>query len=458
MEAERWRKIEELFQEGVLLEPRKRLPWLNRVCRGDAAMASEVASLLASDARGGSLLESTIGAAVGLLQETAPPTSSPQLEAAPRGYRVISHLGFGGTSTVVLAVDPEGRKVALKVVRPELASRVAVRFVAEQRLLRRLQHPGIARLLDAGTLPNGLPYVATEYVEGESLDRALAGQGRRKILRVFLEVCDAVQHAHRNLIIHRDLKPANIVVTDDMHPKLLDFGLARLLEPDPSQELTATAHRMLTPSCASPEQLRGDELTTSTDIYSLGVLLYTLLAGSHPHQRWHTSPSDFARAIQDEEPAPPSLLAGSRGDRSLDTDLDAIVLKALRKDPVQRYGSIGWLQEDLRRALEGRPVFARRGTLSYRTTRFLRRHRVAAVASCTFLVLVIAVTTALWQELQRIALAQERTQRSLELLVDLLGNAEPTADQRSPEPGLHAQEALEQLSLAHQDLAARNRP
>jgi len=338
---------------------------------------------------------------------------------------VERHLGFGGTSTVALAEDPQGRKVALKVIRPELAQRLGERFGSEPELLDRLRHPGIARLLDAGVLANGLPFVATEYVEGVSLDEALAGKGWRQILEVLLEVCDAVHHAHRNLVIHRDLKPANILVGEDLRPKLLDFGLARLLEPHPAREPTATAQLMLTPSCASPEQLRGEVLTTATDIYSLGVLLYSLLTGRHPQEPWRGSPTAFTRAIQEEDPVRPSHYARQREGAGLERDLDAVVAKALHKDPAQRYGSVEAFQEDLRRLLGGKPVTAQRDTFAYRTARFLRRHRRAALAAAAAALLVLCASAILWRQQHKTLQAQDRARQSMEILVDLLATTDP---------------------------------
>ncbi len=284
------------------------------------------------------------------------------------------------------------KRVAVKVVRGELGSEfLRERFHTERRILSGLEHPNIARLYDGGTTPDGLPWFAMELVEGEHLlesadRRGLTREGR---IRMFLEVCDAVQYAHRHLVVHRDLKPGNILVSRDGTPKLLDFGLAKLLDVS-SDERTATVHRLLTPEYASPEQVRGGGITTASDVYSLGVVLYRLLTGSLPYRTKTQSGVEIERAVLEQ--APPAT------EPALGADLDTVLRKALAKEPDRRYPTVQELADDLRRHLDGRPVLARGDSLSYRAGKFLKRHRwgvaAAALAGAS---LVAGAGLALWQ-------------------------------------------------------------
>ena len=451
MSVERWRRVEALFQGACGVAPEERDAWLRRR-EADTEVAGEVLSLLAADASDATVLEAAVGAGVALVEEGAEGPGETVLSSAPEGYRIHSRLGFGGTSAVYRAEDPRGRPVALKLLRPELVDGfVTRRFEAERRTLERLRSPTIAQLLDFGTTAEGLPFVATELVEGAAIDRHCRDLELAAVLELFQHVCHGVQHAHRNLIIHRDLKPANILVSAAGEVKLLDFGLAAVLEagPRPRVEPTATAQRMLTPSCASPEQLRGEPLTTATDIYSLGVLLYQLCTGRHPQEARRASPGELARAILEEEPPPPSVAAASplssgegapRRDRPISKDLDAIILKALDKVPERRYGSVEQLAEDLRRSRAGLPVTARRATLWYRSAKFLRRHRWAVTAAATLSISLVGFSTVTAVQQQRTARAQERAETSLAMLVDLLGSADP---RRSPGEALSARDLLD---------------
>ncbi len=451
MKSARWQRIEALFEAACGLAPQERDAWL-RGEESDADILREVDSLLAADASEATLVESALGAGVALIEEEATGSGEAVLPTAPQGYRILSRIGFGGTSTVFQAKDPQGRTVALKLLRPELADGfINRRFEAERRTLERLRSPLIAELLDFGATSEGLPYVVTEYIDGAPFDVHCRDLELEKVLELFEEVCRGVQHAHRNLIIHRDLKPANILVSGKGEVKLLDFGLAAVLEagPRPTVEPTVTAQRMLTPSCASPEQLRGDPLTTATDIYSLGVLLYQLCTGRHPQEPWRTSPGELSRAILEHDPSPPSAAVASSGDpeagsprrnRRISKDLDAIVLKALDKEPERRYGSVEQLAEDLRRTRAGMPVTARRATLRYRAAKFLRRHRWAAAAAAALGVSLVTFSTITTLQQRRTARAQERAEQSLAMLVDLLGSVDP---RRSPGETLTAQDLLD---------------
>jgi eukaryotic-like serine/threonine-protein kinase len=286
------------------------------------------------------------------------------------------------------------------------------RFLAERQILATLDHPHIARLLDGGTTENGEPYFVMEYVEGEPLldyceKRELSTRER---LRIFHDVCAAATYAHQNLIVHRDIKPGNILVTADGQAKLLDFGIAKLLDTGGVAvgEKTATLYRMLTPDYASPEQVRGHAVTTSSDVYALGVVLYELLTGKRPYHVENAEPGELLRLVCEEDPRKPSTLAPGRG---LAGDLDAIVARAMRKEPEKRYVSVAALSEDLDRYLEGLPVRARKGTTVYRAGKFLRRHRFGAAAAALLVLAMAAGVAATLREAKRAREAEARAQR-----------------------------------------------
>ncbi len=357
-------------------------------------------------------------------------------EAAPAGerigpYRLVRELGQGGMGAVFLAVrddDVFHKRVAVKLLKRGMDTDAIVRrFRTERQILAGLDHPNIARLLDGGTTDDGRPYLVMEYVEGAPLlayaDAHRLGVSAR--LELFLQVCAAVQHAHQNLVIHRDLKPANVLVTGDGVPKLLDFGIAKLLNPEMAGHTlapTAPGLQLMTPEYASPEQVRGDTVTTATDVYSMGVLLYEFLTGRQPYRLTSRAISEIVRVVCEEEPPrpsdavtralPPAEDAADRPttarathqadahrlQRRLEGDLDNIVLKALAKEPARRYGSIDQLAEDLRRHLAGLPVHARQDTFGYRASKFVRRHRGAVTAgAAVLLALVIGLVGVAWQ-------------------------------------------------------------
>jgi serine/threonine protein kinase/TolB-like protein len=338
-------------------------------------------------------------------------------------YRIVRPLGHGGMGEVYLATrdDQEYQKnVALKIVRGGLESGLILRrFRHERQILAGLEHPHIAGLLDGGTTPEGLPYIVMEYVDGMPIDtycdtRRLTVRER---LALFRTVSSAVQYAHEHHVIHRDIKPTNILVSADGVPKLLDFGIAKLLTSAGTEGATVTSAGMLTPEFASPEQIRGESVDEAADIYALGVLLYRLLTGRSPYRVSQERMHELARAICEDPPLPPSTAIGTvgrrsvvsrpeatserigtaRGDsistlrRQLSGDLDSIVLKALRKEPQQRYASVTEFSEDVGRYLDGRPVAARRGTFRYRLRKFTQRHRAALLAISTIVVLIGAL-------------------------------------------------------------------
>ena len=317
-------------------------------------------------------------------------------------YRLGNLLGRGGMGSVYSAQRVDGeiaQQVAVKLIRPGADSpQLRERFLAERQILATLAHPNIARLLDAGHREDGQPYLVMEYVEGKSVDNYTAGFSIRRKVKLLLKVCAAVSYLHRNLVVHRDLKPANILVTGEEEPKLLDFGIAKML--DLSGDSTITALRILTPDYASPEQVAGNRITTASDIYSLGAILYKLLTGQSPHQFEGDSPGAIALAISRGEVTPPSKLIPD-----LKGDLEIVLLKALRKEPEARYVTVDALADDLRAYLESRPVQARSGELWYRTRKSLRRHWVSATAAA---LVIASLSTGLYVANRERVIAERR--------------------------------------------------
>jgi eukaryotic-like serine/threonine-protein kinase len=357
-------------------------------------------------------------------------------------YRVLRTLGSGGMGEVYLAERADAQfeqQVAIKVVHGgALAVSMHSRLKLERQILAQLDHPNIAHLLDGGALPDGSAYLVMEYIDGEAIDvfcdlHCLDINAR---LKLFQTVCAAAHYAHQNLIVHRDLKPSNILVTGAGIPKLLDFGIAKLLDDRQAARhtlaVTQADIRIMTPDHASPEQVRGQAITTSSDVYVLGVLLYKLLCGTSPFFISSMRLSEIERAICEKDPPPPSqmvsadelpeskLIAESRGTstkrlkRALDGDLDNIVLMAMRKEPERRYGSAEQMASDIQRFLEGKPVIARRDTVSYRTSKFVKRHwlPVSAAAAATFMIIAFSVTT--YEQSVRIAAERDRAAQQRE--------------------------------------------
>jgi non-specific serine/threonine protein kinase/serine/threonine-protein kinase len=388
-----FRRAKEVYLDALDRPEPERAAFVAAACGADAGLRGEVESLLAAGSA--ARLQSVVREEAVRLGEggTAPPGPAPPGGIGP--YEILGEIGRGGMGAVYLGVhrgaDIE-RRAALKVIRRDLGSGFLLeRFQTERRILSTLEHPNIARLYDGGTTADGLPWFAMEYVEGEHLlewaDRR--GLSREARIRLFLEVCEAVQYAHQHLVVHRDLKPGNILVGKDGTPKLLDFGVAKLLDV-PSDERTATEHRLLTPEYASPEQVRGERITTASDVYSLGVILYRLLTGALPYRTKTASSAELERAVVEQ--APPST------EPVLGADLDTVLRKALAKEPERRYQTVQEFAEDLRRHLGGRPVLARGDSLGYRAGKFLRRHRLgAAAAAAVFLSLAAGAGLALWQ-------------------------------------------------------------
>jgi tetratricopeptide (TPR) repeat protein len=401
MNEQRWQRIEELFAEASALPAADRLAFLERACPGDAPLIEEVQSLLAFD---------TMGAAVPIAEaigKVAASFDDPVPESGFAGpYRLLREIGQGGMGTVYLGVredDQYHREVAVKLVRRGMDSdEILARFRTERQILARLEHPRIARLYDGGSTVDHRPFIVMEYVAGKPIHAYCREHGLSipQRLDLFRKVCEAVDYAHRNLIVHRDLKPSNILVDGAGEPKLLDFGVAKVLEAnsDPQQTMVQTGMRLLTPEYASPEQVRGEPVTTATDIYALGVILYELLTGEKAHQfTTGLSQTEMERVICEQEG--PRVTIGN--------DLDNIVRKAMRKEPQRRYSSVAHLSDDIRRFLENRPVEARPDSAGYRLGKFVRRNRALVTAAALLVVTLLGgVAATVWQA--RIARANAR--------------------------------------------------
>lgn len=399
MNAERWARITVLFDEALEQPTAAREAWLAARCP-DESLAREVRAMLEAYRSDPDFMEQPVDAVAGLEAVALDQMVGRRLGA----YRLERQIGRGGMGIVYEARrdDQEfDRRAAIKLLPEWSAAPLAERFTAEQRVLAGLDHPGIARLLDAGTT-DGIPYFVMEYVDGLPLDawcRAHAADLPSRV-RIFERVCDAVAYAHQHLVVHRDLKPANILVTADGQPKLLDFGIATLLteERGASLGLTRTGLQSFTPEFASPEQVRGERVTTATDVYSLGVLLHVLLTGQHPYPLQGLSPLEAMRTICDVEPPRPSTVSSRDAAAALRGDLDAIILKALRKAPGERYATVAALSGDLHAWREGRPITAAPASRLRDLRRFVVRHRLAAGAGLAVAIAVLAGGgTALWQ-------------------------------------------------------------
>jgi serine/threonine protein kinase len=446
---ERLHQIRALYEAVAELEPSAREALLDRDCRGDAEIRGEVMRLLNAREHLPEWLSAPLlgpaGRVFDLIMNPAP-GPAPSMEGRQLGgYQIVREIGRGGMGSVYLAQRIDGayrKQVAIKLVSPGSNSgEILERFRRERQILASLDHPNIARLIDGGSTEEGLPYFVMEYVEGRPIHR-WADEHKLNVsqrLELFRGVCDAVRYAHQHLVVHRDLKPGNIMVTADGTVKLLDFGIAKVVEPEQMGDLaeTATMTRVMTPEYASPEQVKGGAITTLTDVYSLGVVLYELLTGHRPYHLRKAAMHEIARVILEEEPtrpsdvvatteqrregehAPPSVTPETVSEvregnpqrlrKRLKGDLDSILLTALRKEPSRRYSSVESFSDDLRRHLESRPVSAREDSVWYRVSRFVRRHPVGVGAGALIALSVAAgLLTVLWE--MRIAL-EARQQR-----------------------------------------------
>ena len=410
--SDNWERVQELFLAAVELPSARRAAYLDEACAGQPALRAEVESLLATEAKAEASLSSAVAESAGwLLSEDAAPGAQVGV------WRIEREIGRGGMGTVYLGSrDDEHfrQQAAIKLVRRGMdTADLLGRFRHERQILANLDHPYIARLIDGGNVPDGRPFLVMEYVEGEPIDEYCRARNLsiEERCRLFLKVCEAVSYAHRNLVVHRDLKPGNILITAAGSPKLLDFGLAKILHPELDAGVTALPHtRPFTPEYASPEQALGAAVNTASDIYSLGAILYELLSGVKAHQLEGVDRAQWLEIICQRQIARPSAFR-----RHLAGDLDTIVLMAMRKEPGRRYSSVDHFAEDIRRYLECRPVQARKDALGYRAAKFVRRRRYPLAAAAVVLAsLVSGIFLALSQARQaeaarRVAEAQKRT-------------------------------------------------
>ncbi len=440
-DPERWRTVDRIFAQALELPAAERGAFLDAACAGDEDLRREVETLLAADERDATFLERPAGEILGWR-----PLTGEEEEGGRLGpYRLLRRIGGGGMGTVYLARRDDAeyqREVAVKILRAGLEGTEAYhRFLAERQILARLQHPNIARLYDGGSTADGRPFLVMELVDGVPVDeycdqRQLTVDQR---LDLFRRICSAVEHAHQNLLVHRDLKPGNILVTADGEPKLLDFGIAKQLEPKVAADsgpLTRTGLRVMTPSYASPEQVKGEAVTTASDVYSLGVLLYEMLAGRSPYPAAEVT-YEIERAICEQEPERPSAavfpeeIAKARKtrpqglQRRLRGDLDNVVLMALRKEPGRRYRSVAQLSRDLERHRDDLPVIARPDTLRYRTRKFVVRHRAAVAAAVVVALVVAGFMASLFRQHRLLARERDKAQYALSFLVETFKNADP---------------------------------
>jgi len=400
MTADAWRQVKSVFDLCVELPIADRPGFLDAHCAENDELRAEVESLLKAHDTAGEFIEE-------------PPAAR---EAAPQrlgAWELTEEIGQGGMGAIYRARRADGQyeqQAAVKLLRRGMDTETILRhFQLERRILAQLDHPNIARLLDGGMASDGRPYFVMEYIAGEPIDRYVESRNLpvREQLSLFLQVCAAVDYAHQRLVVHRDIKPGNVLVTADGVPKLLDFGIAKIVQPG-SEPQTVTSARMMTPDYASPEQLLGDPITTASDVYSLGVLLFQLLTGERPYRVKTRAPHELAQAICEQLPELPSTAAGNlreqRGghvvarSKLLAGDLDAIVLKALEKIPGDRYSSVEQLSADIQRHLSGYPVHARKHTLLDRAFRYARRNAVSVTAASVVLAALIAgLGGTLWQ-------------------------------------------------------------
>ncbi len=398
MSDPRWIRVEDLFHRAMALPPQQRRQFLELECPNEPRILDAVLQLLNASTEADRRFEKPIDPPAFLLDPKSPSPSVSSLQGSLLGpWRLLKPLAAGGMGAVWIAERADGQftmAAAIKLLRRGFDTDDARRrFMAERQILASLQHPSIARLLDGGIAADGLPYLVMELIDGRPLDAHCAAL-RLDVsarLALFRKVCDAVRFAHSHLIVHRDLKPPNILVTAKGDVKLLDFGIAKLLDQELSADQTSATNIMLTPRYASPEQALGLSISTQSDVYSLGVILYELLTGVSPYTSTQRTAAEWFTAINNEEPPPPSRKASDPAlSRALAGDLDSIVQKAMEKSPADRYRSVEQLDSDIARYLAGQPITARPQTLVYRAQKFVRRHWLPVAATAAAIILLIA--------------------------------------------------------------------
>jgi hypothetical protein len=403
MSAPDWQRVKSVFHVAVELPQVDRSAYLSDACAGEVWLLEEVQTLLAAHESATGFLED--GAVSQAVERFDQEITSERIGRRLGPYQLVAELGQGGMGQVFRARRVDGQyqsEVAIKLVRAGCESpSIRKRFLVERQILATLAHPAIARLLDGGTSEDGVPYLVMELVDGIPIDHYCTTNRLPMPARLalFLSVCEAVSYAHRHLVVHRDLKPSNILITTDGRAKLLDFGVAKVLDSmaqSGSNRATVTLLRALTVNFSSPEQIRGEPITTASDVYSLGVLLYHLLTDGSPYRSAKGPVGDVAREICErrpnlpsQAPAPPSSPDSERKWRGqIRGDLDSIAMLALQKDPGRRYSSVDLFAEDIQRHLGHRPVRARGNSLGDQVTKLVRRHRLAAAASVGALLLL----------------------------------------------------------------------
>lgn len=473
----RWPELDAIFAAALDLEPPDRPGFLDRSCGDDDELRRELERLLAAAGACSDFLEDRDP----LLERLADARRGADRSGSEVGrrigsYRLIEEIGRGGMGMVYLAERADRQfeqRVALKLLGGWVRAPAELRrFQRERQILARLQHPHIARLLDGGVTEDGRPYFVMDYVDGIAIDRYCDERRLdvRHRLQMFLDVCAAVEFAHRNLVVHRDLKPGNVLVTAEGRPKLLDFGIAKLLHEDqgePTDAVTRTGLRPMTPEYASPEMVSGEPVGTASDVYQLGVLLYQLLAGRSPYRLQRRTMAEIERMVRTTDAEKPSGVvtrpaAAESADPLLDQvararnttpdrlsrrlrgDLDNIVLTALRKEPERRYGSVEQLAEDVRRHLEGRPVRARPDTLRYRSAKFVQRHRFGVGTGALAAVLVVGFAIAMARQAQRTARERDKAEQVTQFIVDLFQHSDPDAEAATPGDTLTVRRVLEE--------------
>ncbi len=460
---DRLRQIDQILQQALDLGADQRESFLNQACGEDHELRAEVVDLLAHALTEDPLLRS--GGAVDFdLIEHVPDHDSENPQAIGQtfgNYRIVGLLGKGGMGVVYLAERADGtyrQRVAIKTLHLGAGTQAMARFRRERQLLANLQHRHIARLLDGGVTTTGKPFLVVEHIEGTPIDRycRASSVSLRETIELLCQVCEAVDAAHRQLIVHRDIKPSNILVTAEGEVKLLDFGIAKLLASEGADTTLLTEQPLMTLQYASPEQYRGETINVASDVYQLGLLAFELLAGRHPYSLSGITPVEAERRITARDPEPPSATAEHSGvtspfrARDLLGDLDTIVMKALRKEPEQRYGSARELRRDLESYLNDLPVSARPATLRYRLGKLLRRHATAALVATTLLLLLTGLTAAF---IHRLQVESDRTQREADqaqrerataeqakaeaeevtdFLIELFGGPDPNLTQGKP--------------------------
>ncbi len=468
--TERWKKIDAILDGALDRDPHERPAYLAEQCGDDTDLLARIQAMLGAGEVAGTFLENNAPPELDEMKKAVKRVADKaddRLSGTHAGpYRLIRPIGSGGMGQVYLGMRDDQsytRYVAVKVIRRGMdTDEILHRFRMERRILAALSHPNIASLLDGGATEDGLSYFVMEYIEGEPITEYCDSRTMpvRERLKLFGQVCSAVQYAHQNLIVHRDLKPSNILVTPDGVPKLLDFGIAKVLNPNLAGytvPMTETGVRVMTPDYASPEQMRGTVVTTASDVYQLGILLYELLTGARPHKTKGRNRIEIEKLVLHAEPERPSTAisqvsrdvvsrrtqrkpsdtgsgktAVDRLRKVLSGDLDRIVLMALRKEPDRRYASADLLKEDIKRYLDGMPVSAQTDTLSYRTSKFIRRHKVGVAASAALVLLLMAVTLLAVRfaivtsdQSDRIALAAAKTEQVSDFMVSMFEWANP---------------------------------